>query len=333
MDIRDRRGLKQWAAQRLDQANNAQRLVLIWAAASAGISLLASFLSFLLESQIELTGGLSGIGLRSVLTTIQSLLSMATVVLIPFWNLGYMACTLKFTRGQRAENATLLTGFRRFGPALRMQVLRYVLMGAISFAVMYMGISILSLTPLGAPMLEVISGQEEAILTGTASDELMLAASESMMPLLAGAGVICFLVLIPVIYRLRLADFRVVDEPRCGARASLRESTRLMGRHGWSLVALDLSFWWYYLGMIVATALCYGDLILAGLGVELPFGTDAAFFIFYVIGLLAQVVLRYFKGNYVQTTYAVFYDALRAQYQPVQKPAPQDAEPNDVNEL
>ena len=78
MDIRDRRGLKQWAAQRLDQADNARRLVLIWSVASAVISLLASFLSFLLDTQIEQTGGLSGIGLRSVLTTAQSLLSMST---------------------------------------------------------------------------------------------------------------------------------------------------------------------------------------------------------------------------------------------------------------
>ena len=333
MDIRDRRGLKQWAAQRLDQADNARRLVLIWSVASAVISLLASFLSFLLDTQIEQTGGLSGIGLRSVLTTAQSLLSMSTVVLIPFWKLGYMACTLKFTRGQRAEDKTLLTGFRRFGPALRMMALRYILMGAISFVVMYIGISVLSVTPLGAPLLAVIDGQEEAILAGTASEELMLAASESMMPLLIAAGVCCVLALLPVIYRLRLAEYRVVDEPRCGARASLRESARLMRRHGWSLVALDLSFWWYYLGLIVAIVLCYGDMILAVLGVALPFGTEAAFFIFYVIGLLAQVLLLYFKGNYVRTTYAAFYDALRAQYQPAQKAAPQTAEPNDVNEL
>ena len=38
--------------------------------------------------------------------------------------------------------------------------------------------------------------------------------------------------------------------------------------------------------------------------------TDLAFFLFYVLGLGAQVALLYYKGNFVQTTYALFYRAL-----------------------
>ena len=126
----------------------------------------------------------------------------------------------------------------------------------------------------------------------------------------ADFGILCLAILIPVSYRLRLADFRIMDEPRCRARVSLRESVRLMHRNCMSLFRLDLSFWWYFLAELLAAFLCYGDMVLPLLGISLPMHEDLAFFLFYVLGLAAQVTLLYCVGNRVQTTYALFYTTL-----------------------
>lgn len=318
MDIQDRRGLKIAAARRLEDAPNAQRIVLLWAGASAALSLLVSFLSFLLDGQIESTGGLSGIGLRSLLETAQSLLSVVSFALLPFWNLGYTACTLRFARGEETTHKDLLRGFRRFRPALRMMVLRYFLYMGIVIGVFYIGLAILSMTPLAGPFYSIIEGQEEALLAGAVSEEVMFSAMESVIPMLVICGIICVVAVLPLFYRLRLAEFRIMDEPECRARAALRDSGRMMRRRRWKLALLDLSFWWYFLAELVAAVLCYGDTILAAIGVELPFGTDAAFFLFYVLGMLAQVLVIYLRGNYVQTTYAMFYQVLRQEQQTIE---------------
>ena len=110
MDIRDRQGLKRLAAERLGKAPQAKRIVLIWAGVSALASLLVSFISFLLDARIEDTGGLAGIGLRSFLETAQTLLSLANMLLAPFWSLGYIACVLGFAQEQETHSRSLLEG-------------------------------------------------------------------------------------------------------------------------------------------------------------------------------------------------------------------------------
>lgn len=313
MNTLDRRGLKAASAERLRQAPLAQRIILIWAGASAGISLLVSFLSFLLDSQIELTGGLSGIGLRSVLSTAQSLLSLASMALLPFWNLGFTACVLRFVRQEEAGPRNLLDGFRRFGPALRLMLLRYALYMGLAIGASYVGMIVLSMTPLAMPLYQLVEDNQELFLSGEITEEMILSMMDAMVPMLIGCLVLYVALIIPVSYRLRLAEFRVMDDPRCGALMALRESNQRMRRNCVSLFKLDLSFWWYFLAEFVAAGLCYGDLFLSALGITLPVNADAAFFIFYIIGMAAQVALLYFRGNYVQTTYGLFYQAVSPQ--------------------
>ena len=310
MDIRDRQGLKHLAAERLDRLPNAKRIVLIWAGASALVSLLVSFISFLLEGQIAGTGGLSGIGLRSALTTAQTLFSLANMVLMPFWSLGFTACVLRFADGNDCTPQNLLEGFRRMGPAFRMMLLRALLYIGIALLTGNLASILFSMSPASMEMYALLEVHEEAFLAGTLTDEVAMEILMATKPMLIGGALLCVAVLIPVTYRLRLAKFRLMDEPRCRARVSLLESNRLMRRNGWALFRLDLSFWWYFLAELLAAALCYGDIFLAALGVTLPFGSELAFFLFYVLGLGAQVALLYCKGNQVQTTYALFYRTL-----------------------
>lgn len=311
MDIRDRHGLKLAAADALSLAPNQQKLVFIWAAVNAGLPLLASILNFILNSQISQTGGLAGIGMRSVLSTVQSFLSTATSLMIPFWTLGYTATVLRFSRKEPASPTTLLEGFRRFGPALRMMLLETLLVIMVCLACFYIGITILSMTPMADPVWAVLDQGESMLLSGVIDESILAAVSEAMMPIFWICCGLCLLFAAPILYHLRLADFCLLDAPHRSAILAMRESRRLMHRNRLHLLKLDLSFWWFYLAQLILTIVCYGDVILPKLGIVLPFSDDAAYFIFYIVSLLAQVALLYFCSNRVQTTYALFYESLR----------------------
>jgi len=309
MDIRNRQGLKTAAADALTCSPNHKKLVLLWAGICSALPLLARVIRFVLDLQIADTGGLSGIGLRSILSTAQSLFSIATSVLLPFWTLGYTAAVLRFSRKEPVGYPTLLEGFRRFGPVLRLMLLEMLLYAAICFICIQLGSMLLSFTPLADPVYQVLNDSQ--LLSGVIDETTLQAATDAMMPILIICGILCIIVLIPVTYRLRLADLYIMDVPGCGALQAIRGSLRLMRRNCISLFRLDLSFWWFYLATVLLNLLCYGDVIFPMLGITLPFSADAAFFVFYIAALLAQFLLLYFFSNQVQTTYALFYGSLR----------------------
>ena len=311
MEIRSRHELKAAASDALRDAPNQKRLVLIWAAVGTVLPLLVSVLSYLLEYQIADTGGLSGIGLRSVLSTIQSVLSFSTSALLPFWSLGYVSVTLHFARKKPANDSTLLDGFRRFFAILRLIILEILICAAVCFLCIQFVSIILSFTPLAEPFYAVMEDSQQMLLSGVMDDETVLALTEAMIPIFAISAIACVIVLIPVSYRLRLASLCIIDTPACGALQAIRTSLRLMRRNGFTLFRLDLSFWWFYLVKVIVSLLCYGDVLLPLLGVTLPFSYDVSFFVFYIASLLVQFGLLYVANNKVQTTYALFYDMLR----------------------
>lgn len=311
MNVYDRREIKTAAEDALLSAENAKKLVLIWAAVSAALPLLVSILNFVLDSQIAQTGGLSGIGLRSVLSTVQSGLSTLTSILVPFWNLGYTAAVLRFARRERADITTMMEGFRRFGPALRLFLLKACLLAFLFIVCFYAGVTLLSLTPLANPVWEILEQSQEMLMSGVMDEALLAAATDAMMPMFLICCGLCLIVVIPVFYRLRLADFCILDASHRSSLMAMLESRRLMHRNRIHLFRLDLSFWWFYLAQLLLTVLCYGDVILPALGVTLPFNADTAYFIFYIAALLAQFALLYCCSNRVQTAYAMFYDTLR----------------------
>ena len=161
MDIRNRQGLKALAAERLKAAPNARKVVLIWAGVSALVSLIVSFITFLLDGQIEGTGGLSGIGLRSILTTAQTLFSLANMVLMPFWSLGFTACVLRFAKGEDAHPRLLLEGFHRLGPAFRMMLLRSLLYIGIALLAGNLASILFTMSPQSLPLYALMEANED----------------------------------------------------------------------------------------------------------------------------------------------------------------------------
>ena len=308
MAILDPQALRQQAADRLQAASNQKKLVLIFACVSAGLSLAAGVVSMILDGQIAGTGGLGGLQLRSVLTTVQAMLTFLLLTFIPFWNLGYTSVALKLGRGEAASEQDLLGGFRRFGPGLRLLLLRMLVYFALAFAAVQVASIVLSLTPWANTFYLQMTAMD---LTAAQIDDATLdAMTQAMLPVLIVAGVLYLVALVPVTYRLRLAEYRLMDEPKCGALLALLQSNHLMKGNCVKLFKVDLQFWWYYLASILIPMLCYGDVLLPAIGINLPFDPMVSFFLFYVASQVAQVLLYWRCRNLVECTYACAYDEL-----------------------
>lgn len=316
MDIRNSKAICTDAQQALSaQRFDPKKLALLHTGAAAIFSLLLTVVHFVLEKQMENAVGLSGVGLRSVLATAQSVLSIASFAIIPFWEFGFTAAGLRFSRQQQAEPATLLEGFRRWGGVLRLTILRFIYYIAIMFVCAQVATVVYTFTPFSAPFMDAML---TAMESGAALDETALQALlPSLIPLYIIAGILLCIVLIPAIYRLRFAEFALLDSPRPAALPAMFASWRMLRKNCLSLFRLDLQYWWYYLLSAVISVVGYGDLIAASLNIHLPFSSDTAFFVFYLLHLACQIVLSWQARSRITATYAVAYDTLLSGDEPV----------------
>lgn len=319
MAILDPQALRQQAADRLQAASNQKKLVLIFACVSAGLALAAGVVSMILDGQIAGTGGLGGLQLRSVLTTLQAMLNFLLLTFIPFWNLGYTSVVLKLGRGEAASEQDLLGGFRRFGPGLRLLLLRMLVYFALAFAAVQVASIVLSLTPWANTYYQQMMTID--LTAAQIDDATMEAMTQAMLPVLIVAGVLYLVALVPVTYRLRLAEYRLMDEPKCGALLAMLQSNHLMKGHCVAMFKLDLGFWWYYLASVLIPVICYGDVLLPLAGVQLPFDPTVSFFLFYVLAQAAQVALYWCCRNQIECAYVGAYDTLLSQLPPPAQPA------------
>lgn len=319
MDRQDRNRLYTEAADKLIHTPGQQKLAAVWAGVAAAAALLTSLITLLLENQISDTGGLSGMGMRSFLSTAQLALGLFTSIALPFWTLGHHAAALEMSRRQTARIESLLEGFRRFGPALRFFLLQAVVYVVLAVVSLNISSIVFSLMPQAANVMQIMLPlMENPAGTGdpAADMAIMEAATEAMLPAILIWFAVFILLSIPTFYRLRLAQLRLVDEPGCGALGALFFSIRQMRHHCVSLFLLDLRFWWFYLGELVVIALCYGDVLLPMLGVALPMGGQTSAIIFYAVSILAQAGLYILAKNRVAVAYAGFYDLVNRQNAP-----------------
>ena len=297
----------------LQQAENPKKLVLIHTAVAVGGSLLVAVLNYFLSLQIENTGGLSGIGLRSVLETVQSVLELIIMIAMPFWEIGLIYAGLKWIEGEKTGPSTLLQGFRRFAAVLRFRILYSLIFMVIGTALINICTTLFLLTPYGTPLVEQLSPILDASLTAQQIEEMFtteaaLSLAKSMLPLMILCAVVFLPVAIGVFYRLRLAEYGVMDG--FGARKSLSKSFRATKKNVWQLMKIDLHFWWFYVLQGLCIALCYGDQILHLAGVSLPMTPDGAFFLFYTLGMVLQGVLIWQYQGQLLGAYCLAYREL-----------------------
>lgn len=316
MDIRDRRGLKTAAGETLTGgSSDPKKLILIYTGATLALSLVLSVLDFILEEQIGGTGGLSGMGLRAILSTMQSMLQLAQMVLIPFWQIGWLFVALRLCRGERAEPGDLLEGFRRFFPVLRLYLLQGVLYVGIAMACSYFASIIFMMTPWSEPLVNVMMQLMESGDPTAMEAAIEEAAVEVIVPMVTIFAVIFLAAAAPFFYRFRMAKYLLMDgESR--AMKVMRESWRMMKGNAIALLKLDISFWWFYVLDLLVTVVAYLDVILPAVGVTLPWSSTATYFGALVLYSGFQLLLYWQCKTQVDVTYAKAYEALSRPEEP-----------------
>ncbi len=305
------RALKAAARESLQRASYSPRkLVLLFAGVSLGLGLVVSLLQYGIDFGIGDTGGLGGIGTRSMLTTLQSMLQLVTTVLAPFWTFAFLRVCLRLGRRQEVAPGSMLRGFQTFGPVLRLTILKGIVALIVSFLAMQIASTLFMLTPAAKALEEVAQQMVDTGVTDISiylTDEKMLELVLIMAPFLLGTMA---LLLIPVLYRLRFVDYVLMDLPQKRAMVAMRFSLSMTHKRCLEIFKVDVSFWWYYLLELLAAALAFGDWILLLCGVSIPGNADLVSFLFVVAGSLAQLGLYLWKRAEVETVYALMYDEM-----------------------
>lgn len=322
MDSFSPRSLKEASGFALHNAAYPPRkLALLHTGAAALVSLVLTVLHYLLSQQIGTTGGLAGIGTRTALSSVQTFLQLAANLALPFWEMGFLFCTIRLARQADCTPRDLMEGFRRVFPLLRLMLLELLLYGVLAFVSIQIVSLVFSLTPFALPMMEKMSAltQDAAFLqSGTIPQALLEELMVYLIPVYVLSLVLFAVVAIPLFYRFRFSRYAMMDTHRPGAFAALRISSHLMKGHCRQLFSLDLSYWWYYLLQLLIAATAYADLLLPAMGI--PFSGDGAFFATFGLYLTLSLVLAWCFRAQAETTYACFYQKLLPPEKPTLPP-------------
>ena len=290
-------------------------LVLVYCGVIALLSLGSNGLNLYLESQIGNTGGLSGLGMRSVLQTIQSVLNYVNMFFGPFWSAGFLLAVLGMVRGREPRLDHLTGGFRRFGRILGGLAFEFLVVIALSMAAINLASIVFALTPMGQELAAILEPlmTDPNFITAEGVINLELLPVEELYRALLPMMVLTALILVPVFlwlgYCFRMATYLMVERPISGVRAHF-ESLRLMRGHKWQMLKLDLSFWWYHLLGAVIAAVGYLDVILEMLGIQVGIDPMVMFFGTLVVYYALMMALYLWKKCDVDAAYVLAFEQI-----------------------
>lgn len=301
-------------ARKLSRGEEKIKISAIHAGIFAGVALAVTIIYYLLEKGIAQTGGLSGMGMRSILQTVATVLSTANSVLAPFWNLGFWFVALLWVRKQPAQFGDLLAGFRRFGAYLRLLLNRGLLTMVIGFVSVYISSYIYMLTPWSDSVVEFA---QSSGLDMNVANELMAqmdmaqmdALLFDMIPMLVIWLVLLVVLALPMLYKFRMAEFFLLDDRQMGTLRAMFSSAQMLRKRRFRLFLLDLRFWWYYGLQVLCLVIYSADIWLPMLGIAFPEGI-AATLCLYVLYLVGLFLVQTFLRPQVQTAYALAYEQL-----------------------
>ncbi len=302
MDSLRPRALKAQADDAMKAASyNSRKLVVIHVGVTILLSLVLMLLDWVLEQGVGSTGGLSGMGNRAVLRTIQSVLQLGQSVVLPFWQAGWVLTSLRLYRRQQVAPKTLACGFFAFGPVLRMLLAEGVIIMAVSMIAAYIGAFVFLMTPWAEPLML-------AVMDPAMTEATLLAAVEAVtVPMTVICMIVMLIAVLPVLFFLRQSMYLLMWQPRAGAFRCMLGSVRMMGRRIWVMLRLDLSFWWFYALEALCVLLSFGNVVLQLCGITLGAWADYAFMLTSSAAQLTVYVL--FKAR-VDVTYAAAFQEL-----------------------
>lgn len=306
--------MKSRAAERLRASENAGRVTTAFAGATAGLMALSAVVTYGLGLKISQTGGLSNMGLRSVLSTVQSVLPMVVSMIVMCLELGYLAAMLRVSREQYVSRQTLKLGFSRFWVLFRCRILQSLMYSGAGFVAFWVAMQIYLFTPLSQKaqtLLMPYLSDANAVLAVLADEALMMQIVKAMIPMFVLTAVLFLPLAAMLYYSMRMTDYVIIDQPGMGALYAIGESRKMTKGSRMRLFRLDLSFWWWYVISLLTMLVCYGQEILAALGISLSLPKDAGYFLFMGAYLVLQFVTWYFLRSRVEVVYAQAYDALK----------------------
>lgn len=308
--------LKREAAGRLARTPvNTKMLVLIHTGVLALLSLGSSGLNLFLDSQIGSTGGLGGMGLRSVLQTIQQVLDYVNVLFGPFWTAGFLYAMIGVVRGRQTGPGDLMAGFRRFPRVLAYVATDMVIAILVILAATNAATVIFSLSPWGIAFSNAVEPllSDPSLFTAEGLLNLELIPTDVLIDATIPMLVIFALIFLPLYaflcYCFRMSLYLVMDTDMGAVRAHA-VSMQLLRGHKRKLLKLDLSFWWYYGLSALIGIVGYLDMILLLLGMELPLDPTVIFFVTLVLYCGLLLALHLWKKPQVDAAYILAYDAI-----------------------
>ena len=100
MDIYNPSEVKKTAVRRLRDVQQGKKVAAVYAGLTLGLSALVVLLTLVLELLIDQSGGLGGMGRRTVLISLQNILPVIAIPVNLCLELGYQAAMLRAARGQ-----------------------------------------------------------------------------------------------------------------------------------------------------------------------------------------------------------------------------------------
>lgn len=304
---------------------NPKKLALLYAGVAVLVSLVLTLADYLLGNAIADTGGIMAMGNRATLRTVQAGFMIAGAVALPLWNLGFIAAALGISRRERVTSGTMLEGFRRFWPILRMYILQLLIGLLVGITCWQVGGILFAFSPFSNRFLRLVlevlgvtdpnqmmnlTDQQIITLMENMTEAQSLSIAKSLIPMFVIIGLLLLVLGLPLYYRFRMMSFAIMgDVPR--ARKALLHVTRILRGRKHRLFLLDLYFWWYHGARLLLLPVAFGGMLLDALGIQLPISLDAQVFLFYGIYLALEFALSFFFAPLVQTTYAHFYEDLQ----------------------
>lgn len=319
MDIKNRRALKQAASEALSGAPNEKKLIIAYTGVTIGLGILYAVADGLLGKAASGSGGLSDLGRSSLLQAFQSVLPVVQLIFATLLGKGYLRSMMNISRGHSADLQTFTQTFRLLGPILRLEVLIGLIFGGIFFGCSYLGSYLYMHLPCAQPLVDQLTTGSSMLSTeATITEENLAAIMDHMLPILGISMLLFAIVALPLLYSYRMASYCLLDDPRAGARASLRWSKAMMHGRRMELFKLDLSLWWYYALDTAVLLISYIPLALSLLGISLPISATVSDYLFLGIYYVLLFAIHVWLRNYCEVVYVKAYDRLRTPDTPPQ---------------
>lgn len=311
MTIRDIPALKREGSAALADCGAQKKLAVVYAGGLVALPLVLTVLDLILSHMISGTGGLSNLGTKTLLSSLQTMLPFLQTLVLLGWNAGYTMAMMRILRRQEADHTTLLSGFSLFFPMLRTMLLEGLLYFNILVLSFLLSTQLYSFTPWARDMILLLEPYLPAMMEDPTAvileNAVLMEVLVNMIPMLLLFAGLYFALAIPLSYRLRMRHYCLIDAPGAGAMRAMAMSRRIMRRNCWNLFRVDLSFWWYH-GLLFLVGMIP---MLPLMGFTLPLGPDFTYYLCYGGYLTIEFAVGAFLRNRVEAVYAAAYETLR----------------------